>query len=489
VRELVAFARELHVQIVPEIQSLTHCYWLCMVHPEIAEWSEDRHPDTYCPCNPRSYELLFDCMDELLGLFQSEWAHIGHDEWYFIGVCPRCRRLPAWRLLADDLRRIHGFLAERGVRCVMWADKLINPDECRVKRLREWGTGRWIRWGGGKRTLKDAEGAYRMGATWRAVDRAPDDLLMMDWYWGLSPDTERYFARHGKDVVFGNFEPFRFRDYGRRGYAPNVKGGVFSSWVENSRLSLAHMNWPLVAAVSADMLWSEVYRRSRPQERMSVFREFWSAQRDRLDLPEERLVTRRPGKARFRAVRLPVHASSGIEAPAVVLTPGATPFDLARSRPVVVGPEDRRGPTIRIGRPVRGIVFLHGLTMRPADAPASPLYDALSYEDYYRSRTVGHYTLVGQGRVPSAYEVAKTGRIPIRLGFEVGCLFEPAGLVRESRPGFADWIPAGDGVTLYAYEWVNPNPDYMVLSEIAFERETSPGLPGTYVLYAVTLVL
>ena len=69
-RELKAECDRRHIEIIPEVQSLSHSYYLCCAHPEIAERADDPWPDTYCPSNPKSYELLFDIMDEVIELFR-----------------------------------------------------------------------------------------------------------------------------------------------------------------------------------------------------------------------------------------------------------------------------------------------------------------------------------------------------------------------------------------------------------------------------------
>ena len=82
VAELMDYAHELGFEIIPEVQSLGHVQWMTIAHPEIAEVvSEDKVVDDtrnederpvikyhhcYCPSNDKSYELLFDVMDEII---------------------------------------------------------------------------------------------------------------------------------------------------------------------------------------------------------------------------------------------------------------------------------------------------------------------------------------------------------------------------------------------------------------------------------------
>ena len=486
-RDILRCARQNHVEMVPEIQSPGHAYWLCLAHPEVAEWQEAAFPDTMCPSNPRSYELLFDAMDEVIELFEPRWMNTGNDEYYFYGICPRCKERKGGDILADHLNKVNAFLRDRGVKHLCWADKLINPDEMKVKRLPEWGTGDMIKYGGGRRVMDDAEGAYVMKETWQAVDKIPDDVLMMDWYYSLSPDTEQYFGRHGKEVVYGNFSPSYFAKHPQRLRGPNVHGGEISTWIENGQMSHAHNNFPLQAAFTADLLWSRAGRAASLD--MRALMAFWRKQRDMLLSDDGRLPTRKPGKLAYRQVDMGVPAASGDERVPRVKTAASgyhVPFRTS-TRPLVLRPGDRQGHRIAVGRKLRSILFLHGVTVKQEDVQLPPLYDYGDYGEYYLSREVGAFTMRAGFEVKHPRQPMREGRVPIRLGFEIGSLCEPMGVSAVSRPTFCDAIPQPDGTAVFAYEWVNPNPG-LVIEDLTLMRGRAE-IPGDLIVYAMTLVL
>jgi len=97
---LFDWAREYHLDPVPEIQSLAHVFYLLASHRELAELPEADFPDAYCPSNPKSYDLLFDVMEEYLELTKCRSLHIGHDEWRAGGLCPVCREKDTGELFA-----------------------------------------------------------------------------------------------------------------------------------------------------------------------------------------------------------------------------------------------------------------------------------------------------------------------------------------------------------------------------------------------------
>ena len=61
-------------------------------------------------------------------MFNPEVINVGHDEFYSINVCDRCRKrlMDTDDLFAEDLTKIHDYLASKGVKTMFWCDKLLN---------------------------------------------------------------------------------------------------------------------------------------------------------------------------------------------------------------------------------------------------------------------------------------------------------------------------------------------------------------------------
>src|SRR5262249_17288142 len=129
------------IEVIPEVQSLSHAYYLCCAHPEIAEREDDPWPDSYCPSNPASYDLLFDVMEEVIALFHPRIVHIGHAGAWSLGVGPRCRDRTGPDLFASDVRKIHEFLAARGIRTLLWGGHFA-PEFRRTRTGGDRGTGK-----------------------------------------------------------------------------------------------------------------------------------------------------------------------------------------------------------------------------------------------------------------------------------------------------------------------------------------------------------
>ena len=126
IRDMIDYCTERGIRIIPEVPSTSH--YLLTRHPELAERCEDPYPDTFCPSNPNSYKLLFDVLDEVIDVFHPEIINIGHDEYYSINICDRCRsRLKKNEdIYAEDIIKIHDYLAAKNVKTMIWCDKLLN---------------------------------------------------------------------------------------------------------------------------------------------------------------------------------------------------------------------------------------------------------------------------------------------------------------------------------------------------------------------------
>ena len=65
-RELIIYARERGMDVIPEVPCLSHCDYILNAHPEFREREGDRYPDTYCLAKTGIYQLLFEILDEVI---------------------------------------------------------------------------------------------------------------------------------------------------------------------------------------------------------------------------------------------------------------------------------------------------------------------------------------------------------------------------------------------------------------------------------------
>ncbi|UII32696.1 family 20 glycosylhydrolase [Fulvivirga ulvae] len=142
IREIVKYAAERHVTIVPEIEMPAHVSaaisaypWLSCKQEPIPVPSGGVWPitDIYCAGNDSTFMFLEDVLTEVMDLFPSQYIHVGGDEatktaWE---QCPKCQRRIKTEGLSDVhelqsyfISRVEQFLNANGRRLIGWDEIL-----------------------------------------------------------------------------------------------------------------------------------------------------------------------------------------------------------------------------------------------------------------------------------------------------------------------------------------------------------------------------
>lgn len=247
VRQLIEYCRYRGLIVYPETPLLSHCDYICLAHPELAERKEDPYPDTYCPSNPRVYDLVFDILDEVIDVFQPELVNIGHDEFYSMCLCPECSKKRPEQVFAEDIIRIHAYLTRRGIRTMMWGEKLLPV----VLKDRTHG--------GAESHAVTADGKRRdVPAVYLAQQLLPRDILMSHWYYCFGLQYDFVYHTQGYKAVYGNMtasivEHWRLR----RNFG--MQGGSCSNWGSNQPEYMQRNGQYRSLIFGAYALWSREY--------------------------------------------------------------------------------------------------------------------------------------------------------------------------------------------------------------------------------------
>ncbi len=457
VADLARYVRQFHIEFVPELPSFTHSYYLLSAHPELSEVPGERWPDTYCPSNPESYKLLFDVYDEYIDLLKPRMVHAGHDELFQpVGLCPRCRGKDIRELYGEDVRKIHDYLAAKGVRMAMWGDMLLEG----------------VR-GVGLQKKKAPDGfAYEApgGMTREQVARLiPKDILIFNWFWSAegsewnAKQAEGFEARledMGFEEIYGNFTP-GMENFAARIARNSIRGGAPSAWFATNEagfgkdllpelLSGAHDLWRGEAIDGRDL--SGLIQRMAPDIRIR-FRGVQPPSQT------ERTIEPVSIAAGFNAGL--TEKALGVDLTAMnhgAVSFGNTPFQLSgdANRSVVVVGVDGAGGTglpkesgnIAIGVDATSLIFLHAA----ARAATNKESFRLIYDPDDTADLLGWYEIV--------YADGFVATIPIRYGVNIQ---EWNWAARTSASDYcygADAVALGGvgnkAITFFAYEWTNP---------------------------------
>ena len=199
VRKLVAICRKNNIRIIPQVNLLGHQSWagktgnLLRVYPQFDETPLVKMPEkyewpnpdglyckSYCPLNPDVHRVVFDLIDEICDVFETDAFHAGMDEVFYIGEaqCPLCSGRDKAELFAGEVRTIHDHLALKGRQLWIWGDRLLDGKTT--------GLGEW-------------EASYNN--TFRAIDMIPIDVMICDWHYDRPDQTPVYFAMKGLSVI------------------------------------------------------------------------------------------------------------------------------------------------------------------------------------------------------------------------------------------------------------------------------------------------
>lgn len=128
-REIVKYAADRYITVIPEIEMPSHSEELTAAFPEISCTHNPKGEPDVCVGNEKTFEILQNVLDEVMEIFPSEYIHIGGDEaskraWK---ECELCRKRMADEGLknVDELQsylihRIEQYLNSKGRSLIGW---------------------------------------------------------------------------------------------------------------------------------------------------------------------------------------------------------------------------------------------------------------------------------------------------------------------------------------------------------------------------------
>lgn len=137
IREIVAYAAQHHIEIIPEIDMPGHMKAALNSFPELscvdgAGWGEI-FSIPLCPCEESTYTFIENVLSEIVPLFPGEYIHIGADEvdkitWTQSPACQQRMKKEGFKN-SDELqgyfvRRIEKYLHAKGKKMIGWDEVL-----------------------------------------------------------------------------------------------------------------------------------------------------------------------------------------------------------------------------------------------------------------------------------------------------------------------------------------------------------------------------
>ncbi len=230
--EIAELCRKNGIRIIPKMNLMGHQsektkgteQGLLRVHPELDETPEldsVSYCRSLCPRHPEVEEVVFDLVGEMIDAFQADAIHVGLDEVFEIGTCPRCKGIHNAKLFTDWVKALHGYIVgEKKTEMFMWSDRLLDGDTT--------GYGEW------EASKND---------TYQMIDEIPKDIIMCDWHYGErdSYPSIHYFPSKGFNFVVCPWRELKatqaFLTYAENNRTPQYNGFIQTSWCNSGSLA------------------------------------------------------------------------------------------------------------------------------------------------------------------------------------------------------------------------------------------------------------
>jgi len=260
VREIVAYARQHAIEVVPEIEMPGHALaalasypWLsCTGGPFEVGTRWGVYEDVYCAGKETTFEFLENVLSEVMELFPSQYIHIGGDEvpktrWRNHDLCQN--RIRAENLKNENelqsyfIKRIERFLSAKGRRLIGW-DEILEGGLPPNATVMSW---------------RGTEGGIAAARSGHDVVMSPTTHCYFDYYQGKIGEPPAIGGYLPIEKVY-SFEPVPAELTTQE--SQHVLGAQANVWTEYMRnaTQVEYMLLPRLCAMS-EVVWSQKEQR------------------------------------------------------------------------------------------------------------------------------------------------------------------------------------------------------------------------------------
>jgi hexosaminidase len=265
VKEIVAYAKERNITVVPEIEMPGHSEAAMAAYPELSCNSKNNFGQSgnffaskvesnYCAGNDKAFAFLEDVLTEVMALFPSKYIHIGGDEvdktsWIH---CAKCQARMKTENLKDEkelqsyfIRRMEKFLVSHNRKMIGW-DEILEGGLAPEATVMSW---------------RGESGGIEAAKMGHDVIMTPGNPCYFDHYQGDSETEPIAIGGFNTLKKVYNYEPIPAEltaDEGKR-----VLGSQANLWTEyiSTAEHVKYMILPRMLAL-AEVLWSTKEQRN-----------------------------------------------------------------------------------------------------------------------------------------------------------------------------------------------------------------------------------
>ncbi|MBR2024459.1 MAG: family 20 glycosylhydrolase [Clostridia bacterium] len=196
---------------------------LLEAYPEFDEQKEQdaiHYARSICLSNEEALKVLFDLIDELMEVFESDKIHIGCDEGFNMGLCEKCSKVPKYQLIANWVNKINEHVKVRGGEIYMWGDRLLSTHET--------GYNEW-----------EASNTK----TEKARTLLSKDIVICDWHYDMKnkyPSVD-IFGENGFEIMISPWREkensISFINYAKTHDKGHIRGLLTTTWCGSGDLA------------------------------------------------------------------------------------------------------------------------------------------------------------------------------------------------------------------------------------------------------------
>ncbi|MBI5645595.1 MAG: family 20 glycosylhydrolase [Ignavibacteriae bacterium] len=261
IREVVEYAAQRFITVVPEIEMPGHSVAALAAYPELActrgpfavstRWGVE--DDVLCAGNDKVFTFLENVLSEVLALFPSKFIHIGGDECPKVRwkACAKCQARMKQHGLATEhelqswfIQRVEKFLNSKGRRIIGW-DEILEGGLAPNAAVMSW---------------RGVAGGIEAAKAGHDVVMTPTSHCYFDYAQGRSGEPTKAGGYIPADTVY-MFEPVPAAltpDEAR--HVLGAQGNLWTEWIPDEKTA-EYMVLPRLCAL-AEVLWSPKQGRS-----------------------------------------------------------------------------------------------------------------------------------------------------------------------------------------------------------------------------------
>ncbi|MBO4445031.1 MAG: beta-N-acetylhexosaminidase [Bacteroidaceae bacterium] len=256
IRDIVQYASERFITVVPEIEIPGHALAALASYPELGCRGEGYEvspfwgvfPEVFCPGKEETFTFWETVLTEVMDLFPSEYIHIGGDEcpkqeWE---KCPLCQKRMKEEGCANEFelqsyvtRRVEAFLNAHGRQIIGW-DEILEGGVTPTATIMSW---------------RGTDGGIAAAQKGNKVIMTPNSYCYLDYY--QSRDTEHEPLAIGgylpTEKVY-SFNPYAGLTEEQQQYILGVQGNVWTEYIQTFD-QVEYMLLPRLCAI-AETAWT-----------------------------------------------------------------------------------------------------------------------------------------------------------------------------------------------------------------------------------------